>query len=466
MRIAVVGCGYVVDDYLRTLPEHPELTLVGVTDLDQERARRIAGRYGTRCYPTTESLLEDPEVELVVNLTHPQNHHEVSRAALLAGKHVYSEKPLSLAAEDAEDLAALAREHGLMLSGAPCNLLGASWGAVRRLVRDGAIGRTRVVYAELDDNPIYLMHPEEWRSESGTPWPYVNEYEVGCTLEHAAYHVAALAALFGPVREVTSFAACLVPDKSPVPLSRPGTPDFSVACLTFDGGVVARLTCSIVAPYDHRVRLVGDQGAVVLDEVWHNRSPVHLETFTQMSLNARKLRAVRHSPLLGRLAGVGGRRQRYPGAQPEAPATAKGAGEGAGRAPTSGGPAGRSWPTRVRAALRRRQMTSLDFLLGISDMERARREGRDPVISPEFLVHVSEVTLAIASGDTQPRTVTPAHTFAPLQLDVETRTPWSPPGPGPLTQVTDRVLVALHKRGGSAPAAVAPRLPEVPAGSR
>jgi predicted dehydrogenase len=153
MKIAVVGCGYVVDDYLRTLPEHPELTLVGVTDLDQTRAQRVAERYRTRCYPTNAALLEDPEVELVVNLTHPQSHHEVSRAALLAGKHVYSEKPLSLVSEDAQDLAALARERGLMLSGAPCNLLGASWAAVRRLVRDGAIGRTRVVYAELDDTP-------------------------------------------------------------------------------------------------------------------------------------------------------------------------------------------------------------------------------------------------------------------------------------------------------------------------
>ncbi|HEY0240306.1 MAG TPA: Gfo/Idh/MocA family oxidoreductase [Friedmanniella sp.] len=438
MKIAVVGCGYVVDDYLRTLPEHPELTLVGVTDLDQSRAQRVAERYRTRCYETTAELLEDPEVELVVNLTHPQSHHEVSRAALLAGKHVYSEKPLSLVSEDAQDLAALARERGLMLSGAPCNLLGASWAAVRRLVRDGAIGRTRVVYAELDDNPIYLMHPEEWRSESGTPWPFENEYEVGCTLEHAAYHVATLAALFGPVRSVTSFASCLVPDKSPVPLSRPGTPDFSVACLTFDGGVVARLTCSIVAPYDHRVRLVGDEGMVVLDEVWHNRSPVRLETFTQLSLNARKLRAVRHSPLLSRLAGVEGRPHAYHDPQPSGPRPA--------REP------GRSWFTTVKGVLRRRQMISLDFLLGVSDMERARREGRDPVISPEFLLHVSEVTLAIASGDSEPRTVAPPHTFAPLQLDLAGGPAWQASEPSALTQVTDRVLVALHRRGRPAPA--------------
>lgn len=453
MRIAVVGCGYVVDDYLRTLPEHPELTLVGVTDLDQGRARVVASRYGVRCYPTTAALLDDPVVELVVNLTPPQSHHEVSRAALLAGKHVYSEKPLSLVAEDAQDLAALAREHGLMLSGAPCNLLGASWAAVRRLVRDGAIGRTRVVYAELDDNPVYLMHPDQWRNESGTPWPYVNEFEVGCTIEHAAYHVSALAALFGPVREVTSFASCLVPDKASVPLDPPDTPDFSVACLTFDGGVVARLTCSIVAPYDHRVRLVGDRGALTLDEVWHNRSPVRLERFTQLSLNARKLRSVRHSPLLGRLAGVEGRRHRYPVEPAPSPDRADG----------TPAPA-RPWFTALRGALRRRQMTSLDFLLGVADMERAAREGRDPAISPEFLLHVSEVTLAIASGDRQPRTVVPPHSFAPLQLDGGSAQTWQPSGQRPFGQVTDRVLVALHRRGE--PRGGADRARATAAGSR
>ncbi|MGI3779361.1 MAG: hypothetical protein ACRYG2_01155 [Janthinobacterium lividum] len=242
-----------------------------------------------------------------------------------------------------------------------------------------------------------------------------------------------------------------MPDKTTVPLSPARTPDFLVACLTFDDGVVARLTCSIVAPHDHRVRLVGDQG-VVLDEVWHNRSPVRLETFTPLSLNARKLRAVRHSPPLGRLTGVEGRPHRYPREQPVQQPGAE------NQAATPG----RSFFTALKGALRRRQMTSLDFLLGVADMERAQREGRDPVVSPGFLLHVSEVTLAGASGDTRPRTVVPPHTFGPLQLDREAGAPWSPPGPGLLTQVTDRLLVALHRRGRpAADRGEAPTQPEV-----
>ena len=66
-----------------------------------------------------------------------------------------------------------------------------NWDAVgqRVLMRRGAVGQVRLVYAELDDNPVHLMAPEGWTNELGTPWPYLNEYRVGCTLEHAGYYL-------------------------------------------------------------------------------------------------------------------------------------------------------------------------------------------------------------------------------------------------------------------------------------
>lgn len=442
MRVGIVGCGYVVDDYLRTLPDHPELELVAVTDRNPDRARRVASRYHARWYATTDELLEDPAIQLVVNLTSPDSHFEVARAALLAGKHVYGEKPLTLCFDQARELVDLARERGLMLSGAPCSLLGDSWGAVQQLVRQGAVGQPKVVYAELDDNPIHLMRPQEWRSESGTPWPYENEFEVGCTLEHASYHVAMLAALFGPVVSLTPFAACLIPEKSPDLPPTPTAPDLSVAVLRFGGGVVARLTCSTVAPYDHRMRIIGDEGMVTLDECWHNRSPVHLETFTQLSLNARKLRMVRHSPLLSRLVGIRGRRRPL-GA--EKPTTSPGPGIG---------PSSRLM--RVRHHLRRHQMISMDFLLGPQDMARAAHEGRDPIMSPEFVLHVTEVTLLISRASSQAQTVRPTTTFAPLDPPTVRGPRWQPTLGTRASQLLDDFIVSLHNRGTSPTAAEKP----------
>jgi predicted dehydrogenase len=431
MRLGIVGCGYVVDHYLRTLHDHPDLTLVGVADRDQRRADAVALRYATRAYPSADELLADSSVQLVVNLTTPQSHYAVTKAALLAGKHVYSEKPLGFHIEQANELVMLARSRRLMLSAAPCNALASSWRAVRTTLARGVIGSARLVYAELDDNPIHLMRPEEWRSESGAPWPYRNEFEVGCTLEHAGYHLTALVALFGPVASLTAFSSCLVPDKTSVPLDPPDTPDFSTACLLFRSGVVARLTCSIVAPYDHRLRVVGEEGMITVDDCWQNDSFVHVERFSQVTLNARKVRAVRHSRLLQSLVGVGGRKQ------PVVPAQ---------RRPAR--PVARSIAQKVR----HHQLISMDFLLGIQDMQDALDQAREPTLPPELLLHVNELELSIARAGAQGTTCAPVTTFEPLAdprpetLDGAAAVSTKPSLVG---QAAEKVIARLHQHGGS-----------------
>jgi predicted dehydrogenase len=288
MNIGIIGCGYVFDTYMATWSRHPGLVVRGVTDIDPARTEAVVRAYGLRGYGSNAELLADPEIDIVVNLTSIDAHYEVNRAALLAGKHVYSEKTLATGMEEARELVALAAEKGLRLSCAPSNALGDTTQTMWKAVRDGAVGDVRMVYAELDDNPIYLMSPEMWRSPTGAPWPYVHEYEQGCTFEHVAYHLTWLCAMFGPVETVTAFSKCTIPDKTDSLLDPPDTPDFSVACLDFRSGVVARVTCSIGAPFDHRMRIIGNKGMLTADTYRHYRCPVYLEQFSKLSLNARK----------------------------------------------------------------------------------------------------------------------------------------------------------------------------------
>jgi predicted dehydrogenase len=201
----------------------------------------------------------------------------------------------------------LAEARGLILSGAPCNLYSDAVSTIWKAVRDGAIGKPVLVYAELDDNPAHLMHLEKVRSPTGAPFPYVEELQEGCTVEHAAYHLVWMCAMFGPAVSVTAFSKHLVGQKTATPLSPPDTPDFSVACLGFANGAAARITCSWVAPRDHRFRIIGDRGEISVDNVFHDQSPVHLERFSRVSLSARKVYTARNQPLIGRLFGVGGR---------------------------------------------------------------------------------------------------------------------------------------------------------------
>lgn len=271
--LALVGCGFVADFYLATLPNHPHLRVIGVVDRDRHRADAFAAHHGLRCYPDLDAALSDERVDVVVNLTSPDSHYEVSRRALQAGKHVYSEKPLATTYAAAEDLVLLAEERGLVLSSAPCSLLGEAaqtlWWAIRR----GDIGRPQLVYAELDDGALHRMPYQKWRSASGASWPYRTELRTGCTLEHGAYYLSWLTAMFGAVTEMSAFATNIVAE---VPEVDDPAPDFASACLAFGCGVVARLTCSIVAPSDHTLRVVGEEGVLQVGEAWDYGSPVRI----------------------------------------------------------------------------------------------------------------------------------------------------------------------------------------------
>jgi len=283
MKVAIVGCGFVADFYLNTLTQHPQLQLTGVMDRIPERAQKLSAFYSIPTYESLDSLLADTEVDIVVNLTNPRSHYEVSKMALNAGKHVYSEKPLATDFAQAEELVAIAKEKNLQISSAPCNALSETAQTIWKSLRKQVVGKVRLVYAEMDDGLVHKMPYQKWLSASGTPWPYKDEFEVGCTLEHAGYYVHWLTMFFGPARSLTAFSSCLVPDKvNDLVLEPPDTPDFSVACIQFESGVVARLTCSIVASHNHRLSIFGDEGVLSTHDCWNYADPVYVQRMVRI----------------------------------------------------------------------------------------------------------------------------------------------------------------------------------------
>ena len=110
VRIAFAGCGFIADDYIDTLSNFPELELVGVMDRDNERASKFGKFYGIDTYASIEALVTDPQVDVVVNLTNPESHYEVSKTSLEHGKHVYTEKPLATKISEAEELVEIAEK--------------------------------------------------------------------------------------------------------------------------------------------------------------------------------------------------------------------------------------------------------------------------------------------------------------------------------------------------------------------
>ena len=369
MRIAIVGCGFVADYYLSTLSLHPELVVQGAMDRDPQRADHFCSHHSLFCYPSLEALLDDPKVDIVVNLTNPREHYPISKTALDAGKHVYSEKPLAMDMQQATELVALAEEKGLQISSAPCSLLGETAQTIWKALRDEVVGTVRVVYAEMDDGLVHLMPYQKWQSESGIPWPYKDEFEIGCTLEHAGYYLAWLAAYFGPARSVTSFASIQIPDKLTQEPLNLESPDFSVACIQFESGVVARLTCSIVAPHDHELKIVGDKGVLYTHDSWHYFSPVY----------SRKLKKIRRKVFLS--------------------------------------------PIKTRHRLLKGEKVKIktggaqymDFSRGVAEMAAAITEQRTSRMSSQFSLHINEMALAIHYAREQGATYQMTTRFDPVE---------------------------------------------------
>ena len=319
MKIGIIGCGWAFDIYMASWAEGRGLEIAGVSDSDPARLDVVCRHYGLRRYENNAALLADTGVAIVVNLTPPSSHYRVTKSALEAGKHVYSEKPLATDLEQARELFALAEANGLYLCCAPSNVLGDSAQTMWKAVEDGAVGDVRIVYAELDGSPLRLQRPETWRSKTGAPFPWAHELEMGCTWEHAGYYLSLMCAMFGPVKSVTAFSKRTVPDKMDPPLDPSDTPDFSVACLDFHSGIVGRLTCSIGPPWDHRFRVIGDKGMLATDTYRHYRCPVRLVGFTRLPMKGFQMASVRGNTLLQRLFGVNGRRLDLAGIAPPPP---------------------------------------------------------------------------------------------------------------------------------------------------
>jgi len=367
MRLGMLGCGYVANMYRLTLPLHPELDLVGVADIDPARAHRMAELVGRTAYTGLAAMLDDPRVEIVLNLTNPRYHYETTLACLEAGKHVYSEKPLALELDQARRLVELAERKGLILSSAPCTLLNEAAQTLWKAIREGQVGPIRLVYAEMDDGMVNRMPVSKWINEAGIPWPYVDEFETGCTLEHAGYVLTWLLAYWGPVESVSAFSTCLVQDKVPGEKINSAA-DFSVGCVKFKSGVIARLTCGLYAPVDHSLKIFGDDGVMILDDPRRDHSP----------LSIRRYITIRRSRMLTPW------RKRYP--------------------TLSSG----------RKQVRYRGSQERDFCSGVADMAEAIRMQRPCRLSARFCLHVNELVLALhnAKDSTSPYRMTTV--FDPL----------------------------------------------------
>ena len=274
LNIGMVGCGNISPIYLKNITgTFKEIQLVAVCDLIKERALNAQKEYNIpKVYDTMDELFADPEIDVVLNLTRPYQHYEVSKAALLAGKHVYSEKPLGADLEEGIELVNLAKEKGLLIGGAPDTFMGAGIQTCRKLIEDGLIGEVIGGRCVMASHGVESWHPDP---------DFYYQRGGGPLFDMGPYYITALINLLGGIKSVygyskTAYKTRLITAKPHVgEIIEVNTPTHIESFLTFDCGAVVSLLTSfdVYNTKQTNIEIYGTKGTLyVPDPNWFGGS--------------------------------------------------------------------------------------------------------------------------------------------------------------------------------------------------
>ncbi|MDO5662079.1 MAG: Gfo/Idh/MocA family oxidoreductase [Brachybacterium sp.] len=263
--VGIIGAGTIADQYLEQLTSFPDVEVRAIGDLNPEAAERRATEYGVPRFGAPEVVLEDQDIEIVVNLTIPAAHFEVSRTILDAGKHVWTEKPLTTDPESAAELLRIADTHGLRVGGAPDTVLGGGLQTALRAIRDGDIGTPMSALAMFQ-----VPGPDSWHPNPA----FLFQTGAGPLYDIGPYYLSTLVLALGPVRGVAAVASTARPSRTigSGPLAGQSfdvtVPTQVSALLSFENGTNATVMLSFDSAHVHQgvVEIYGTDGTLVLPD--------------------------------------------------------------------------------------------------------------------------------------------------------------------------------------------------------
>ena len=275
-KIGIIGTGHISDIYLKNLNTvYPNTQVVACADVNLAAAQAKADKWSVPDVLDVDTLLSREDISIVVNLTPPQHHYSVIRQALLAGKHVYTEKPLAASTEQANALVALAEEKGLLLCSAPETNYGATVSTAKALLQEDAIGK--ILYA---DARFRWPGDENWHPNPA----FLYQKGAGPLYDRGPYFLNVLVDLLGKVDSVFAMGAIGYPTRTVTSKPRFGevfpveTFSHMQGMLRFSSGVLASTLFSfdLKCPYDSAIELFGTKGSMRINEPIGFGAPLEL----------------------------------------------------------------------------------------------------------------------------------------------------------------------------------------------
>ncbi|MGC9359498.1 MAG: Gfo/Idh/MocA family protein [Anaerolineae bacterium] len=275
INVGIIGCGNISAAYLRTIQAFRILNCVACADLLVERAEARAAEFGVPKACTPEALLADPDVQILINLTTPQSHKSVSLAALRAGKHVFTEKPLAVTPSDGAEIVAEADRLGLRLGCAPGTPLGGGLQTCRKLIDEGAIGEPVAAAAFMMSHGHESWHPDP---------AYYYKVGAGPMFDMGPYYLTALTTLLGPIAEISATTGIQIGERVITSQPKYGeritveTPDHVTGTFRFASGAIGTIitTFAVWASTLPRIEIYGTKGSLSVPDPNSLGGPVRL----------------------------------------------------------------------------------------------------------------------------------------------------------------------------------------------
>ena len=265
LKVGVIGCGNISPAYLTYLKNSSKVTITACADLLPDKAQERASEFGIENAYTVEGMLKS-DVDIILNLTIPAAHAEISIAALDHGKHVYTEKPLAVSLTDGKRILELAARKGLVVGSAPDTFLGSGIQTSRQAILSGAIGRPVAASA-------FMMGggPEGWHPNPA----FFYMAGGGPMFDMGPYYLTTLVRLLGPISRISGSVGSQIPERkvgsgplagTPILVQ---TPTHYSGTLDFAGGAIATLITSFDIPGGSilpRIEIYGTEGTLLVPD--------------------------------------------------------------------------------------------------------------------------------------------------------------------------------------------------------
>ena len=264
-NVGLIGCGHIAETYFKSHKYFNNFRIIKCADIKYSAAKKCASLNKISAV-TVKDILKDKEIEIILNLTIPKAHFEISKKALLNNKHVYTEKPMAINFKDGKELVKIAKNKKLYIGNAPDTFLGGGNQKSKELIEKKIIGKINLGNIIFAYPGIQSYHPN--------PEPWFAKKEGGPVIDMGPYYLTALINLLGPAKQVWG-SLMWNKKKRIIGIGPRKGKSVKVFCPTtylgtifFKNRTIIRFTLSfdVIAHHRNHIELYGDKGSILVPD--------------------------------------------------------------------------------------------------------------------------------------------------------------------------------------------------------